>query len=118
MRNEVVSAESWLHLFDVQAQEHEYYIFHSIRKTIFTAFDNGKYTLLGNFIFTIDLETEIHERQVYGILDVLGDFGGVQYVLFIIGSWLTSSYTEFKFNLKAIKKLYLARTKENKLFKK
>ena len=117
MQNYVVSAESWFHLFDIQAQTHEYFNFHSIRKTYFTSIDNGQYTLLGNFIFTIHEEMETHSRQVYGVLDVLGDFGGVQYVLFIVGSWVMGSYTEFKFNLKAMKKLYLARTKETKLFK-
>ena len=66
-----------MHIFDSQSLAHEYYSFHSIRKTIFNAIGNGEYKLLGNFIFTIHEEKFIHERVVYGVLDVLGDFGGV-----------------------------------------
>jgi hypothetical protein len=75
---------------------------------MFSVVDNGEYKLLGNFLLTLAEEKQTHERQVYGILDVLSDFGGIQYVLFIIGSSIMGSFSEFKFNLRAISKLYLA----------
>jgi hypothetical protein len=62
-------------------------------------------------------EYAAHGRQVYGILDVLGDFGGLNSVLLMIGAGLVSSLSEFQFNIDAIQKLYLARTKDDKLFK-
>lgn len=101
-----------MHVFDAQAVTHNYYSFHSIRKTTFNAVDNGEYKLLGNFVFTIHEEYVMHQRQVYGILDVLGDFGGVLYILMILGSWVMSSFSEFRFNLEAMNRLYLARTKD------
>jgi hypothetical protein len=55
-------------------------------------------------------EKVLHEREAYGILDLFGDFGGVQYVLMLIGSIIIGGTSEFMFNLKAIQKLYLAKT--------
>ena len=57
-----------------------------------------------------------HERQVYGILDLFGDLGGVQSVMFMICGALLSPISEHSFFIKAISKLYLARTKDNSLF--
>jgi hypothetical protein len=58
----------------------EYHSFYELAKTqtySFASSDNGQYKMLGNYIFTINEEMQSHDRQVYGILDVLGDFGGV-----------------------------------------
>ena len=57
-----------------------------------------------------------HERQIYGFLDLLGDFGGVQGVLQIIASLLLGSVSQHAFLSKAISKLYLARTKDASIF--
>ena len=69
-------------------------------------------------MFTINEEKVLHDRPVYGILDVLGDFGGVQYILYILGSYFLSGLSEFKFNLNAMKKLYYAKTSEKDLLRK
>jgi hypothetical protein len=53
---------------------------------------------------------------VYGILDVLGDFGGIQYVFLLFGQFLFTPLAEFNYSMKAISKLYLARTKDRYLF--
>ena len=57
-----------------------------------------------------------HERVVYGLLDVLGDFGGVQGILYILILLSMAPIAAHSFYLKAISKLYLAKTKESTLF--
>jgi len=56
--------------------------------------------------FSIHEETKTHSRTAYGILDLFGDFGGVQYILMLIGSILVGNISEFNFTLKAIQKLF------------
>jgi len=50
------------------------------------------------------------------LLDLLGDFGGLMEVLFIFGGYIIGSYTKYNFNLKAMTRLYLAKTKDENLF--
>jgi hypothetical protein len=57
-----------------------------------------------------------HERKIYGILDVLGDFGGVQQVLETVAAILMGPIAAHAFLSKAISKLYLARTDDAALF--
>ena len=58
----------------------------------------------------------MHERTAYGILDLFGDFGGVQYVLMLAGGYFAGGVSEFIFTLKAIQKLFLAKTRDDNLF--
>lgn len=57
-----------------------------------------------------------HTRQVYSILDVFGDYGGVVEVLMNIASFLVAPIAAHYFNLKAISKLFLVKTKDRKIF--
>lgn len=60
----------------------------------------------------------VHSRTVYNFMDLVGDYGGVQEVFFLVLGALIAPYAEHSFTLEAIRKLYLVRTKENHLFKK
>ena len=58
----------------------------------------------------------IHERAVYGSLDLLGDLGGVTEVVMIVFGVFLYPISEHSFTLKAAKKMFKVRTKENNLF--
>ena len=50
-------------------------------------------------------------------MDLIGDIAGIwELILGFVGSYITL-FTKLSFNIKAIKKMYLVRTKENQLFK-
>ena len=57
-----------------------------------------------------------HERTEYSILDLFGEFGGVMEFFFVIGGILLSSYSEYNFILKALRKLYMVKTRDDNLF--
>ena len=55
----------------------------------------------GGMYFHISLDTKLHNRSVYSILDFLGDVGGFLSILLTMGSWfialvslLSSSFLE------------------------
>ena len=58
-----------------------------------------------------------HSRRIYGLLDVLGDFGGLNEVVMSILALLLSPWVEFQFNLKALQKLYLVKTRRTDQFR-
>ena len=58
-----------------------------------------------------------HERRVYGILDALGDFGGVEFLLETIAAFLVAPFAAHNFLIYAISRLYKAKSTENNLFK-
>jgi len=49
---------------------------------------------------------------VYGLLDLLGNFGGIKEAIMLIAALIMSPITEHSFNIKAIAKLYIAKTRE------
>ena len=67
-------------------------------------------------IYGINPNYKAHERTKYALFDLLGDFGGVMQVLFLIGEYLLSAYAENNFLIKAFQKLYMARTNDSTLF--
>ena len=42
---------------------------------------------VGTFYITVDRDIHLHEREIYGPLDFLGDVGGLVDALLAIGSW-------------------------------
>ena len=52
--------------------------------------------------FDQSLTTNFILRDAYNILNVFGDFGGVQYVILLIGGYIMGTVAEFSFSLKAI----------------
>ena len=58
-----------------------------------------------------------HSRQIYGALDLLGELGGVYEMIILAFSIFLSSVSKHSFVLKAVKKMYLGRTGDQRLFK-
>jgi hypothetical protein len=65
--------------------------------------------------YEISATTSEYSRQIYSILDLLGDFGGVMEVFLLITEVLLKPVSEHSFLVKAISKLYLAQTKDDSL---
>jgi hypothetical protein len=57
-----------------------------------------------------------HDRKVYGILDALGDYGGLEGVILVTAAYLLSPISSHSFFTKAIEKLFIAKTKDASLF--
>ena len=69
--------------------------------------------LLAALEYTISDDEVTHKRRVqFGILDLLAHLGGFTQILFAVGSYLISSYAQHNFLVKALKKLYMVRSKE------
>ena len=58
----------------------------------------------------------MHSRQVYDILTLFGDVGGVIGFIMPIVSIFISGISEHAFNVKAIAKFFMASTKDEDLF--
>lgn len=69
-----------------------------------------------NLKMKISTETWKHSRQIYSLLDLFGDMGGLLEVISILVSTLIAPWAAFKFNFKAIQKLYYVFTRERGLF--
>jgi hypothetical protein len=46
-----------------------------------------------------------------------GDFGGLQYVLLLLGNLIVAQFSETSFNIKAISKLYNVKTQDDQFIK-
>ena len=64
--------------------------------------EDTKFGVSFNLWFELNSHQLDHTRQVYGILDALGDFGGVEGFIFIVGTLLLSSVSTHAFYIKAI----------------
>ena len=69
-------------------------------------------------IFELSDTTYYHSRQVYNILDLLGYYGGLAEVVTGFLAFLVGPVAEHSFLMKAIRKLYLIKTKNDHLFAK
>jgi len=56
------------------------------------------------------------ERKVYAFLDLMGDVGGVSGAITLVLGTFIFPISKFSFYLKAISKMYLARTEDSDLF--
>lgn len=57
-----------------------------------------------------------NNRAVYNLLDLLSDLGGIDMFLFTFFARFLTPISKHSFNLKAIKKLYMARTQDKEMF--
>ena len=60
----------------------------------------------------IDSEKTIHSRQVYNVLDFIGDLGGVLELMISIVGILVMPATEQLFTIKMASEVYMANTKD------
>ena len=58
----------------------------------------------------------LHERSVYGIFDLFGEYGGVQSIIYFITAFFLSPLSEHSFYMRAIEKMYIGRTKSKRVF--
>lgn len=59
----------------------------------------------------------VHERVVYSFLDLLGDLGGVTEIITLAFGIFLLPISEHSFYVAALKKMYMARTKDDTLFR-
>jgi hypothetical protein len=59
----------------------------------------------------LDSKFEMHQREVFNILDLLGELGGVLEVITIIFFFIAAPVAEHSFYMQLFDQLYLAKTK-------
>jgi len=59
---------------------------------------------------------ENHTREVYSLLSLIGDIGGVLQVILLAFVSFMNPISKYSFNMKAIQNLYLARSKDPSIF--
>ena len=77
-----------------------------------------KNSILYKGVQVLDSKGSVHRRRVYSIFDFLGDLGGVIEIILLVFGMFLLPIAKHSFILKATKKLYLARTKEESIFEK
>lgn len=110
-KNEVETEDSIFQLGQVSIETEYYDILRNIERT-YPDVDGRLYT--GEVVLANS--GLVHRRRVYSIFDLMGDLGGVIEILLIVFNIMFLPMAEHSFNLKAIKKLFLARTKDEELF--
>ena len=58
----------------------------------------------------------LHTRKGYGALEIVGDLGGVIEVFLFCLAFLVRPFSVFSFNMKALQKMFLAKTYDKTLF--
>ena len=66
--------------------------------------------------FGLSSELLTHTRKTYDVFQLFGELGGILEVAMITFQFLLSPLAQFLFEMKAIKTLYLAKTKDELLF--
>jgi hypothetical protein len=59
----------------------------------------------------------MNKRRVFGWFDLLGKLGGITNVMMLLFGFIIYPISEHSYVLKVAKKLFVARTREDKLFK-
>ena len=86
-------------------------------KNAYKLSSTGKYEGI-LFDLTVSLAaTKIeHTREVYNLMDLIGELGGVLEILIVLCSYFVCPISEHTFVLKALESLYLGRTFDKNLF--
>lgn len=79
------------------------------------ATDNSDLLLDHNFF--MEGITVTHKRKIYDIVALLGDLGGVTEVIMIVLGCLLYPIAESSYNMMSTKRLFLARTSDQNIFK-
>ena len=58
----------------------------------------------------MDPEGTESDRMVYAMLDLMGDLGGALEIIIVVFGLIFYPISEYSFTMKALKKLYLAKT--------
>ena len=68
-------------------------------------------------VVILDEQTITHERYIYGILDLLGDLGGVTELFIAFFSFFLFPIAQHSFLMMVLRKLYSAKSSDIFLFK-
>ena len=61
-------------------------------------------------------EIRVFSRNVYNIYDLLGDVGGLIEALVMVFGFFLTKISEFKFNIRLIQALFMAKACDSKIF--
>ena len=70
---------------------------------------------LATITFSLDDSKKVLTRQVYTILDLLRDYGPLQYLLLATADFLLSHFAKYSFRQKLIQQVYMARTTDDQI---
>ena len=100
-----------------QYESHHFYNFQSTmrQKAFDTSFQN-KDIIYKTSMMLSEIAVS-HSRQIYDIIDLLGDLGGVMEVLLFVFGFIFFPFSEHNYIIRALQKLYMARTTNDKIFK-
>ena len=62
-------------------------------------------------LFYLDQGTLIHTRQIYGVMDLLGDIGGVLQIFVTVFSFVIQPIAEHSFQVSASESLFKVKTR-------
>lgn len=112
---EVGSEISWFAIYGDPTFQATYYNVHRILAVPENHKLGGanEHTIIKTNIYLESLK-KVHERSVYGIIDLLGDLGGVLEVIMVFTGVLLFPISEHHFVLQATKRMFLARSKNSK----
>jgi hypothetical protein len=88
---------------------------HSRRKMAVKDYHNMQDTLYQS-VLSLDQEQLIHKRTTYNLLDLMSDLGGVMELFLLIVGYFIAPVSEHSFIMKAIRMVYMAKTKDTKIF--
>ena len=60
-------------------------------------------------MLTLSDEKQVYTRKVYNWMDLLGDYGGFEYILFTLFATILAPFSEQSYHEEAIKSLYLVK---------
>ena len=72
--------------------------------------------VVGSLYISFGQTKTSHQREVYNLFDLIGDLGGVLEVILAVLGLFILPVSEHSFVMKALSKLYLARTSQTDLF--
>jgi len=72
--------------------------------------------LLLEYVFYLTSSEIVHKRKIYDLVALLGDLGGVTEVLMLGMGCLLFPIAESSYNMMSTKRMFIARTANNKLF--
>ena len=107
LRNNIVETyDTYLNPFLLPTHEYSFFNVGEVKKNISPLNQAlpGTVMMINNWLFEIETT---HEREIYNILDLVGDLGGTLGFFTALVGVLVYPISKFGYNLKALEKLYL-----------
>jgi hypothetical protein len=117
--NQISSAEEYIHLSP--ATPYKFYDYNKMVRKVQHKSVNNKIPLSKGALFQtvifLDSSMRVHTRKTYTLLNMIGELGGITKVIMFVFGFFLYPISEHSFTLKALRKLYLAKSKEPILMK-